>query len=517
MPLTKRRRTLAGFLALTVGLIALSGFSLLQAEFRRLETRFTEQVRSISGAVRNQLDTNDAVLAGFAAFLQAVDQSDQNAAVRYAEVALRGYPHIYMLEVARGVPVSEERQFESLLRRTWQSDFELKAFPFISNQSVQVQVPLNKTWPVLFMYPQLPQASAIYGVRLETVPYLSYALAKSQTTPRPLASPVFSMYEGGDAYIMLQSVSRQAELAQPTGPNFFGSSMVALLLIKTESLLNAVHQVDSDPLVKVDAVLNNPSGLPTPVISIPASEASWLERMLMVTLREKIEVDSTSQPMTMSFERQLRFSDVFSLGTLAIIAAFFIGIITIPLILIRHFAAIHRAEVEHARATFLASHDLLTQLPNRYLLAERFDEALAMWTVSRDPFAVLLIDLDHFKKINDQYGHAVGDQVLQAVSVRMSNVMGPNDTLARYGGDEFVALVRDVARSDAANTVATNMLYALQQPVLTTAGMLSLSCSIGVAICPTHGKDLETLFKAADSAMYDVKQVGKNGLAMSSD
>lgn len=172
-------------------------------------------MQNISGIVRNQLDTNEAVLSGFSAFLQAVDQSDTEATARYAAVVLSAYPHIYMLEAARSVPVAEQSAFEDLLRRTWRPDFKFKDFPSLTGQPTQPQAFLKETWPVLFMYPLLPESSSIYGVRLETVAYLSTALARAQSSQKPVVSPVFSMYEGGSAYILMQSVSRPEQERAP--------------------------------------------------------------------------------------------------------------------------------------------------------------------------------------------------------------------------------------------------------------------------------------------------------------
>ncbi|WP_268799581.1 sensor domain-containing diguanylate cyclase [Pseudomonas huanghezhanensis] len=515
--LAKKRRTLAGFMALALGLIVLSAYSLFHSEFRGLEGRFSENVRNVTAAVRNQLDTNEAVIAGFAAFLQAVDQGDTEAAARYAEVALRGYPHIYMMEVARAVPAAEERRFEALLRRTWHADFELKSFPGVAPQLSSSPAIVTETWPILFMYPMLPQASAIYGVRLETVPYLSDALAKSHASPNAVASPVFSMYEGGNAYIVLQWVSRSDEKVHGSLPNFFGSTMVALLLVKTDALLSAIEHGSGDPLLSIYAALKTTTESLSPVVSVQSQPAGWLDRLIMPKLTREVEIDSLSQPMKMHYERQLRFSDVLSMGNLSILAGLLIGLITVPVALVRHFAAIESAEIEHARAAFLASHDVLTRLPNRYLLADRFEQALDRLKTHETPFAVFVIDLDHFKKINDQHGHVVGDQVLHAVAARMVKAMRNSDTVARYGGDEFVVLVADIADSSTANLRANNVLEAVQQPISTSVGLLSLSCSIGVSLCPAHGQDLDTLLKAADDAMYDVKQEGKNGLAVSGD
>src|SRR5690606_31766231 len=118
--------------------------------------------------------------------------------------------------------------FEKLLRLSWRADFKLKDFPSLTQRPALRQVQLNETWPLLFMHPELPQASALYGVRLETVDYLSHALAKAKRTVKPVATPVFTLYEGGNAYILLQRVKRSERMQQGGGLNFFGSTMVAL-------------------------------------------------------------------------------------------------------------------------------------------------------------------------------------------------------------------------------------------------------------------------------------------------
>ncbi|VVO28102.1 CHASE domain-containing protein [Pseudomonas fluorescens] len=312
MMLTKRRRSLAGFIILAVGLTGFSAWLLLKSETHRRETRFAEYVQNISSIVRNQLDTNEAVLAGFSAFLQAVDQSDSQAAARYAAAVLTAYPHIYMLEVSRAVPIAEQAAFEALLRRTWRPDFELKDFPSLAQQPPQPQVYLSETWPVLFMYPLLPQASSIYGVRLETVAYLSYALARTHNNPKPVVSPVFSMYEGGSAYILMQSVSRPEQAREHSRPIFFGSTMVALLLIKAGSLLEAVDQANVDSQVRISAVLKNVAGSDSDVFSTGSEHAGFLDRLFLPLLNDRVEIASASQPMTLLFERQLRLRDVLT-------------------------------------------------------------------------------------------------------------------------------------------------------------------------------------------------------------
>jgi diguanylate cyclase (GGDEF)-like protein len=188
------------------------------------------------------------------------------------------------------------------------------------------------------------------------------------------------------------------------------------------------------------------------------------------------------------FERQLRLGDILTAETLIILAVLAGAFVLMPVVLTRHFKAIERAEVELERSAYLAIHDVLTQLPNRYLFADRFDQALSNWTSSGTAFAVLLLDLDHFKEINDKHGHEVGDQVLVAVANRMLKFTRSCDTVARYGGDEFVILITDLINPESAEQYAERVLEAIAQTIATSAGELSLSCSIGVSLCPIMAK-----------------------------
>jgi diguanylate cyclase (GGDEF)-like protein len=290
--------------------------------------------------------------------------------------------------------------------------------------------------------------------------------------------------------------------------------MVSLLLIKTGSLQDAVNYANVDPLVHISAVLKTDAGPESNVFSTDTEQAGILDRLFLPALADRVEIMSASQPMTLLFERQLRLGDVLTAETLIILAVLAGAFVLMPVVLIRHFKAIERAEVEHERSAYLATHDVLTQLPNRYLFADRFDQALSNWKVSGVPFAVLLIDLDYFKEINDQHGHEVGDQVLKAVANRMLQVTRSCDTVARYGGDEFVILITDLINPESAELNAERVLEAIAQTVATSAGDLSISCSIGVSLCPNHGQSLGALLKAADQAMYGVKQLGRKGVAM---
>ncbi|EIK52811.1 hypothetical protein YO5_05274 [Stutzerimonas stutzeri TS44] len=510
--LSKRRRSFTGFILLSLMLIGFSVHLLLKSEIQRWETRFAQQVNNVASRVHNHLETNEAVLAGFSAFLQAVEQNDGEAAARYASAVVAAYPQIYMLEVASRVAQDEQDAVVELLRHTWRKDFQLRDFPLQPGQTEPVRLPSGETWPVLFMYPSQPQSGAIYGIRLETVGYLASALQIAREQDRSIASPVFSMLEGGDAYLLLRPVERPVRTPSAQ-PNLFGNSMVALLLIRTQSLRDIAHNASTDPHLRIEASLHAPGGTSQLFASGPVRTGTL--DALLPRLHERIALASQSQPTTLQFERQLHLDDVLTRETLTLLAILAATLVLTPTVLVRHFRRIERSAREHERSAYLATHDALTALPNRHLLTARFGEACAYHQRHGTPFALMIIDLDHFKEINDQLGHEIGDQVLQAVAQRMLHASRPYDTVARYGGDEFVVLLRDMTRPEHALSAGQSLLRAISAPIVTDAGEQTIACSIGIALYPAHGATFETLLNAADHAMYRVKQSGRNGVALS--
>jgi diguanylate cyclase (GGDEF)-like protein/PAS domain S-box-containing protein len=167
-------------------------------------------------------------------------------------------------------------------------------------------------------------------------------------------------------------------------------------------------------------------------------------------------------------------------------------------------------QLENKRVRHSALHDSLTGLANRTLLHDRCEQEIRRASRQNGRFALMFIDLDRFKPVNDALGHEVGDHVLKVVTQRLSGVLRGNDTLARYGGDEFVALLPDIEDRGAAAAVAGKVLRALREPVKVAGHGLYVGASIGIASYPDEGRDLDALLARADAAMYRAKEAGGN-------
>lgn len=169
-------------------------------------------------------------------------------------------------------------------------------------------------------------------------------------------------------------------------------------------------------------------------------------------------------------------------------------------------------EIRQVEATLqhLATHDALTGLPNRYLLVDRMNQLLAHAKRSEKAFAVLFMDLDGFKEVNDSQGHEAGDLLLTAVAHRLTKCVRQSDTVARIGGDEFVIILESVHDAGAAAVVAGHVEQALARVFPLQLHRVKVTVSIGISFYPENGADAESLLKAADYAMYLAKRKGGN-------
>ena len=165
----------------------------------------------------------------------------------------------------------------------------------------------------------------------------------------------------------------------------------------------------------------------------------------------------------------------------------------------------------------MATHDFLTGLPNRVLLVDRFNIAAALAHRNKARLAVMSLDLDKFKTINDTLGHDAGDQVLKAVSARLTGIIRASDTLARVGGDEFILVMMETGGMKDTIATAQKILDSFGEPLPIDGHQLYLTTSIGIAVYPADAQDLETLTRQSDAAMYYSKGHGRNQFKFFSD
>ena len=174
------------------------------------------------------------------------------------------------------------------------------------------------------------------------------------------------------------------------------------------------------------------------------------------------------------------------------------------------FRDVGRARAAAAEMSHRAQHDFLTGLPNPVLLDDRIGQAIALARRHASRLAVLFIDLDRFKRVNDTLGHAAGDELLQSVAERLKACVRVSDTVCRRGGDEFVVLLSEIAHAEDAERSAQKLMAAVAASHRIAGRELLVTASIGIAVYPLDGTDSETLLLSADEAMYQAKRNGRN-------
>ncbi|MDO9422479.1 MAG: GGDEF domain-containing protein [Herminiimonas sp.] len=167
-------------------------------------------------------------------------------------------------------------------------------------------------------------------------------------------------------------------------------------------------------------------------------------------------------------------------------------------------------EKSSAQMIHLANHDFLTELPNRMQLNDRIGQAILLAKRDKSRLAVLFLDLDKFKAVNDSYGHGMGDKLLQSVAARLQNAIRSSDTASRQGGDEFILLLSNIGDKDSLCRTIKEIQQIISASYLIAETNICIGSAIGVSVFPEHGEDTQTLIHCADIAMYYAKQRGPN-------
>ena len=207
----------------------------------------------------------------------------------------------------------------------------------------------------------------------------------------------------------------------------------------------------------------------------------------------------------------------FLWSQLPIAIGMFIGLLLLPLffaMLLHELKASHRElKAQIKQTSYAASHDMLTGLPNRLMFIETMQSAIHDAKENNTQLALVFIDLDDFKAINDNCGHATGDELLKEVARRIQAKLRNTDTVARLGGDEFVVLFTEVISPEAAMHSAQRLLHIFGEPYEIDDHRIFAAGSVGLSLFPEHGEDIDTLIHHADTAMYKVKRKGGNHVA----
>ena len=468
-------------------------------DIRRERERFAENTYLVHGYLESLVSRNLIALHGFAGLLQIEDVSEREEIAAYARFMRENHPYIYMFEIAQKVPAAALQAFVEDRKKSGMTDFKPKA---LVQEGLREWLPLEPKpnyYVLSFMEPLLPESRELLGLDLDSSPILKDALRRALGSESAVASRPFPLIEGEMGYLLLRQVQRG------------GTQLLAIMVCKAPSLLPS--QLPDAGNISLGVFYQDQadvSSADTWLIQREVTPKDKLEQLLFPKLSVTRVFGGKEQPFTLKIEKQLDWQ-IISWDMIALIMLG--GALVLPLLLayarIHHNNEMKRLE-EGNKLFYLANFDALTGLPNRQLFINRLEQAVAVASRQGLMHAVLFLDLDNFKDINDYYGHQIGDKVLQRAARIFQRSVREIDSVARLGGDEFVILLQDIDGRISAEHIAHKIKQAFRQsPGETSRSIPMIGTSIGIAIYPEDGDSAEALLNCADIHMYQDKVTRK--------
>lgn len=462
---------------------------------------FRAKTMSLYHLVNDQVNTNETILDGFAATVDAMGELDRVKIRDYAKRIREHYPYIFMFEIAEKVLSQDKTRFEHEMRQRVYPDFAIREFGYDADRKWHAARERPFYLPITFMEPFPPESRQVLGLDLNSNAIFIQSLRESAKLRIPVVTKPFELVEGQIAYVIHRPIKDKHVADNADG---FDDRYV-MLVILAKSLFK-----DRLPMNRNYGVTlynsNAPKGTREGVLyrqTLPAYSA--LCSVLFPKLSMTLPLESKTQPFVLSVERQLGWNVLnWDLLGILLVAAMITFYVVIRYAKAYHLTQINR--IQEANYLFhLANHDSLTGLANRNLLMDRLQHALEQAKRTASKLAVLFLDLDDFKQVNDNYGHETGDRVLKCVAERLLACLRSGDTLARRSGDEFVIVLENIISKDMVEQVVDKIQKEFAQKIDIDGIDISIAISIGFAIYPDEGENAMVLLKLADKRMYEKK------------
>jgi len=471
------------------------------SDLNATKQQFIDSVNSHYKQASDRVRTNEAVLEGFAALVSNMKELDQQHIRKYAQEMLKQYPHIFMFEIVETVPQKNLETFSKHYRATVDPDFRIKAFSYETDRKIKSIEKQDVYMPIVFMEPCPPESRKVLGLDLYSHEFFKRSLKKYSLYKHSVITEPFQLIEGALAYLIhkpvgMTKISNNQEMVQRS----------VMLVIMADTLLNREHQ----PAAGMNELLYHPDFDATNEKGYlhlhKGGARSWLETLIFPRYTNSITLENESQPFVLLNEYQLGWD---ALSWYQLVITLLVGIVSF-VVLMAYARIYHKDEVKRLQAAnkwfYMANHDALTGLANRHLFFDRLRHAMYQVKRMEVRLAIIFIDLNDFKIINDTYGHDTGDKLLQRFAERLRATLRASDTIARFGGDEFVLIIEGMENIEEINQVILNLRQSTEKPFNINDHIIDLNLSIGFSIYPDDGEDIDSLINQADTHMYQDKQ-----------
>jgi diguanylate cyclase (GGDEF)-like protein len=474
---------------------------LMTLGIERARHEFDDHVGQIYAQLAARLRSNESVLNGFASFLAVAGNSERDAISHYAMPILEQNPHIYALEVVDEVDAGKVGVFLHQMRAAGYPAIAIRTFDYTGTRSWQPVTRSDHYYPVSIIVSLHEGLDDLLGMDVSQVPLFSKPLHMSLQKEGPFASEPFVLYQGSKGYAMFRSVEPVTmDGSKPP------SLCLAMLVVRVRDLLPAASLPQEYNFHVTIAARNNGADSRMTLLDLPSQPEGWLVTRLLPSLNYTKDIEGSTPRVSLTVERRLKWEDInLPLVTWVIAGA------AITFALLQLYARAHRRsemrrleleELLHYRA----HHDELTGLPNRSLIIDRIEQGMRNAQREGRPMALLFLDLDGFKPVNDRFGHDVGDLLLTAVGQRLCACTRAGDVVARLGGDEFAVLIESASGLDDGDSVAQRLDEAFAQPFSIKGQELRLGASVGRASFPGDADSAEGLLQLADRTMFEAKR-----------
>lgn len=491
--------SLALWLSLCAGAIA----AVVSLNIRDVEKSLTQFGDAYADYLDKEMVGSETILKGFSALFGSVGSADSAMAARYVSHVIEANPQIFALEVVQTVAKSQLAEFVARKKRDGIPGFAVKSFSFDSGRKWLAPQEKPFYYPIVFMEPMRPGSEDILGLDVGSVPFLQQAMLEALRRRAPVASHPFRLVQGNLAYVVFCPIPQTFRRDVSAPASGVRDDLMVEMVIDAARLTGAARiPAVSGETVRVyhkDFSPDEPRGQ---LLAVTGKARGPVETALFPAFEYQKPLATMGEPFTLLVQRQVGWSDL-SLGLLALMAALALMSSLMLAAFLRTRQQGRILQIENQKQLWqLANHDALTGLPNRMLLMDRLAQLLARALRQERRLAVMFLDLDDFKLVNDAHGHEAGDQLLRFVAERLRAAVRVDDTVARMGGDEFIILIEGMENQQALETVRQKIQQKLSEGFLVEGQLVGVRASIGVAMFPEDGDNPEALIRQADMRMY---------------
>lgn len=482
------------------------------ASRKEVKAQFDFALRDTVGRIEQRVAAYEQMMRGFQSLFSTTELSNREAIRHYVESLQldANFSGVGVLGVAELVPAEGKRAHELAMRQRGLRDY-----------SIHPAGQRDYYAPIIQRAPEGARGNIRLGLDPWADPVRRLAMESARNSGMAAITAkvrlaIDTSLESRPGFIMYLPIyahgqprdsvaQRRASLIGWIYAPFFMDDFMASLYGSAPAETVLTIYDDADPVA--DALMYRSGPLPADLGDAP--------------MRANEYMVVAGRTWTVNLQTLPEFEARYGRDAATIIAVTGVGL-SISLALLAWFMVTGRARALRLAAGMteelrhMAQHDPLTGLPNRALFSDRLENELARARRQGGHFALIFLDLDRFKPINDNYGHAVGDRLLQQVARRLKDVVRASDTVGRIGGDEFVVLMPMIAEAEAASVLAEKLRQVIARPFKLDGRDLTISCSLGVALYPDDGTDEIMLTNRADEAMYRAKESGRDAVCLAS-